>query len=62
MRLSRRFQGRGLWHDGGADFGVPLTNYLGWLLTSWMFYQVFALSLLNGVRCAHLGKAACYAL
>jgi uncharacterized membrane protein len=34
-----------IWHDGGADFGVPLTNYLGWLLTSWMFYQVFALYL-----------------
>ena len=23
-----------IWHDGGADFGVPLTNYFGWLLTS----------------------------
>jgi len=34
-----------IWHDGGGDFGVPLTNYLGWLLTSWMFYQVFALYL-----------------
>jgi putative membrane protein len=34
-----------IWHDGGADFGVPLTNYLGWLLTSWMYYQVFALYL-----------------
>ncbi len=20
-----------IWHDGGADFGVPLSNYLGWL-------------------------------
>lgn len=34
-----------IWHDGGVDFGVPLTNYLGWLLTSWMFYEVFALYL-----------------
>jgi uncharacterized membrane protein len=34
-----------IWHDGGADFGVPLSNYLGWLLTSWMFYQAFALYL-----------------
>jgi uncharacterized membrane protein len=34
-----------IWHDGGADFGVPLTNYFGWLLTSWMFYQLFALYL-----------------
>jgi putative membrane protein len=34
-----------IWHDGGADFGVPLSNYLGWLLTSWLFYQAFALYL-----------------
>lgn len=31
-----------IWHDGGADFGVPLSNYLGWLLTSFLFYQAFA--------------------
>ena len=31
-----------IWHDGGADFGVPLSNYLGWLLTSWLFFQAFA--------------------
>ena len=24
---------------------MPLTNYAGWLLTSWIFYQVFALYL-----------------
>lgn len=36
-----------IWHDGGADFGVPLTNYVGWLLTSWTFYQLFALYLAN---------------
>jgi putative membrane protein len=34
-----------IWHDGGAHFGVPLSNYLGWLLTSWLFYQLFALYL-----------------
>jgi putative membrane protein len=34
-----------IWHDGGSDFGVPLSNYLGWLLTSWLFYQAFALYL-----------------
>jgi uncharacterized membrane protein len=26
-----------IWHDGGAHFGVLLSNYLGWLLTSWLF-------------------------
>jgi len=34
-----------IWHDGGADFGVPLSNYLGWLLTSWLVFQAFALHL-----------------
>jgi len=34
-----------VWHDGGAHFGVPLSNYLGWLLTAWLFYQAFALYL-----------------
>ena len=34
-----------IWHDGGGHFGVPLSNYLGWLLTSWLFYQAFALYL-----------------
>ena len=31
-----------IWHDGGADFGVPLSNYLGWFLTSWLLFQAFA--------------------
>jgi len=34
-----------IWHAGGADFGVPLSNYLGWLLTAWLFYQAFAIYL-----------------
>jgi uncharacterized membrane protein len=34
-----------IWHDGGAHFGVPLSNYRGWLLTSWLFYQAFAIYL-----------------
>jgi uncharacterized membrane protein len=34
-----------IWHDGGAHFGVPLSNYLGWLWTSWLFYQAFAIYL-----------------
>jgi uncharacterized membrane protein len=31
-----------IWHDGGGVFGVPLSNYLGWLLTSWLIFQAFA--------------------
>jgi len=34
-----------IWHDGGGVFGVPLSNYLGWLLTSWLIFQTFALYL-----------------
>jgi uncharacterized membrane protein len=34
-----------IWHDGGAHFGVPLSNYGGWRLTSWLFYQAFAVYL-----------------
>lgn len=34
-----------IWHQGGADFGVPLSNYFGWLLTSWLLFQLFALYL-----------------
>jgi uncharacterized membrane protein len=34
-----------IWHDGGAFFGVPASNYFGWVLTSWLFYQCFALYL-----------------
>jgi len=32
-----------VWHDGGAYFGVPLTNFLGWFLCVFTFYFVFAL-------------------
>jgi putative membrane protein len=32
-----------IWQDGGGFFGVPLTNYLGWFLTVYIFFQLFAL-------------------
>ncbi|WP_158944650.1 carotenoid biosynthesis protein [Granulicella sp. S190] len=31
-----------VWRDGGAYFGVPISNFLGWLLTTYTFYQLFA--------------------
>lgn len=37
--------GAWVWHDGGADFGVPLLNYAGWFVTSWTFFQLYALFL-----------------
>ena len=34
-----------IWLDGGSYFGVPLTNFFGWYLTVYVFYQLFALYL-----------------
>ncbi len=34
-----------IWEQGGGYFGVPLTNYLGWFFTVYVFFQVFALYL-----------------
>ncbi|HEV2448477.1 MAG TPA: carotenoid biosynthesis protein, partial [Candidatus Sulfopaludibacter sp.] len=33
------------WTDGGPYFGVPLTNFTGWFLTAFVYYQSFALYL-----------------
>jgi uncharacterized membrane protein len=35
--------GNWIWHHGGTYFGVPFVNFLGWYLTVYVFYQVFAL-------------------
>ncbi len=34
-----------VWRDGGAYFGAPLSNFFGWYLTVYIFYQLFALYL-----------------
>jgi uncharacterized membrane protein len=34
-----------IWHDGGGVFGVPYTNYLGWWLVTYLFFQIFAVIL-----------------
>jgi uncharacterized membrane protein len=36
-----------IWKRGGAYFGVPISNFLGWYLTVYVFYQLFALYLRN---------------
>ncbi|MEP2990446.1 MAG: carotenoid biosynthesis protein [Parasphingorhabdus sp.] len=38
------------WHDGGSYFGVPLTNFLGWFLVTWLMFQIFALLVLKTGR------------
>jgi putative membrane protein len=37
-----------VWRDGGGYFGVPLTNFIGWYLTVYVFFQVFALFVRDG--------------
>jgi putative membrane protein len=37
-----------LWRDGGLWFGVPVTNFAGWLLTVFLIYCTFALYLVAG--------------
>jgi uncharacterized membrane protein len=34
-----------IWLDGGSYFGVPVSNFMGWLLTTFVFLQLFALYL-----------------
>jgi uncharacterized membrane protein len=34
-----------IWVKGGAYFGVPVSNFLGWYLTVYVIYQLFALYL-----------------
>jgi putative membrane protein len=34
-----------IWQQGGGYYGVPLTNYLGWSFTVYVFFQLFAVYL-----------------
>ena len=40
--VSSTLGGAWVWLDGGGYFGVPFSNYLGWYLTTWAFFQLFA--------------------
>ena len=31
-----------IWRDGGLYFGVPVSNFLGWFLTVYVIFQLFA--------------------
>ncbi len=37
-------QGNWIYAAGGGYFGVPLSNFLGWYLTTWTIFQLFALT------------------
>ena len=32
-----------VWKNGGPFFGVPISNFLGWYLTTYLIYQLFSL-------------------
>src|SRR5207302_7456073 len=38
-----KVQHQWIWEQGGGYFGAPLTNYLGWFFTVYLFLQLFAL-------------------
>jgi putative membrane protein len=41
--ITATIQQQWIWEDGGGYFGVPFSNFLGWYLTVWVFFQLFAL-------------------
>jgi putative membrane protein len=43
--ISSTLQGLWVWHEPGAYFGVPISNFFGWFLVVYLFYQIFALYL-----------------
>jgi len=32
-----------IWEEGGGFFGVPVSNFFGWFVTAYLYYQAFAL-------------------
>lgn len=38
-------QGTWIWENGGAYFGVPVSNFVGWVFVVYVFMQIFALYL-----------------
>ncbi len=41
--IASTINGSWVWHNGGSYFGVPVSNFLGWYLTVYVFFQSFAL-------------------
>lgn len=43
--ISSTLQGLWVWTTPGAYFGVPISNFFGWFLVVYIFFQIFALYL-----------------
>ena len=41
--LRSTIEGRWIWVDDGAHYGVPLSNFLGWFALTWLMFQAYAL-------------------
>ncbi len=41
--ISSTLQGLWVWTNPGAYFGVPISNFFGWFLVVYIFFQLFAL-------------------
>ena len=41
--ISSTLQGLWVWTTPGAYFGVPISNFFGWFLVVYLFFQIFAL-------------------
>jgi uncharacterized membrane protein len=52
--------GAWVWEDGGAYLGVPIRNFLGWFLTVFLIFQVFALYLYRFGRNERLEQGKTY--
>ena len=49
-----------IWRKGGGYFGVPIVNYLGWYLTVYLYYQLFALYLAKQSGDVRSGQSRTY--
>src|SRR5437867_9277944 len=38
-----------IWEQGGGYFGVPLMHFVGWVLTVYIFLQLFAVAVRSGL-------------
>ncbi len=58
--INSTVEGAWIWEDGGAYYGVPISNYFGWYLTVFMIYQVFALYLYRFSKNERVGQSKTY--
>lgn len=43
--ISSTLQGLWVWHNPGAYFGIPISNYFGWFMVVYIIFQIFGIYL-----------------